>query len=188
MTHSIPLSPAALSTKKRKLAEEGDYAGQSKLPRSTKPAVKHGLRIVTASTALERPKSPSVDSFLSDSDADSLFDECLPEPQTDTDDGSACRTVGPLVNDGETLVPARLTTPSVPGLFFDPTSLLPEDFAEDLMWTCIRAFFKDGAVNQVMLFERAAEGPSSEPRTPPPSVPPRPTLHALRASPAVPPP
>ncbi|EIW61510.1 uncharacterized protein TRAVEDRAFT_101973, partial [Trametes versicolor FP-101664 SS1] len=50
---------------------------------------------------------------------------------------------------------ARRTAPSIPGLYFDPSILLPEALADDLMWTCIRAFFGEGTSNQVMLFERA---------------------------------
>ncbi|KAI1782512.1 hypothetical protein LXA43DRAFT_1143106 [Ganoderma leucocontextum] len=53
-------------------------------------------------------------------------------------------------------VSAKHTAPSILGLHFDPTLLLPEDLAEDLMLTCIRTFFQEGTGNQVMsLFERA---------------------------------
>ncbi|EJF62172.1 hypothetical protein DICSQDRAFT_104425 [Dichomitus squalens LYAD-421 SS1] len=71
------------------------------------------------------------------------------------------------------LFPAKRTAPSIPGLHFDSTLLLPEDIQEDLMWTCIRTFFHEGTGNQVMLFERAPssdpEGTSSNPSTKLPS-------------------
>ncbi|KAI0355475.1 hypothetical protein OH77DRAFT_1374776, partial [Trametes cingulata] len=49
---------------------------------------------------------------------------------------------------------ARRTAPPVPGLYFDPSILIPEALADDLMWTCIRTYFREGSANQVMLFER----------------------------------
>ncbi|KAI0758214.1 hypothetical protein C8Q74DRAFT_1175884, partial [Fomes fomentarius] len=60
---------------------------------------------------------------------------------------------------------ARRTAPSIPGLYFDPSILLPEALGDDLMWKCIRAFFQDGTSNQVMLFERSSP-PSSEDPSP----------------------
>ncbi|KAI0774679.1 hypothetical protein BD413DRAFT_432346, partial [Trametes elegans] len=59
---------------------------------------------------------------------------------------------------------ARRTAPPIPGLFYDPSILLPEVLGDELMWTCIRTFFRDGAANQVMLFERApnSDQPSAD--------------------------
>ncbi|KAI0677717.1 hypothetical protein C8Q78DRAFT_1066175 [Trametes maxima] len=53
------------------------------------------------------------------------------------------------------LVRAKRTAPPIPGLYFDPTITLPEALADELMWSCIRTFFREGTSNQVMLFERA---------------------------------
>ncbi|TFK94917.1 hypothetical protein K466DRAFT_617250 [Polyporus arcularius HHB13444] len=55
------------------------------------------------------------------------------------------------------------TAPAIPGLFFDPAILLPEGLGDELMWTCIRTFFRDGAANQVMLFERSSPPSSGDP-------------------------
>ncbi|KAH9833814.1 uncharacterized protein C8Q71DRAFT_712443 [Rhodofomes roseus] len=52
---------------------------------------------------------------------------------------------------------ASRSAPSIPGLFFDPASRLPEEFAEDVMSTCIQMYFRSPDVDQVMLFERSGE-------------------------------
>lgn len=43
----------------------------------------------------------------------------------------------------------------IPGLYFDPSRMIYEELAECLWSSCLDTFFKDGDVNQVMLFERA---------------------------------
>jgi len=57
---------------------------------------------------------------------------------------------------------ARRSSPSIPGLFFDPSLLLPPDLADSVLHACMASFFPpspcDGSlsqVNQVMLFARA---------------------------------
>ncbi|RPD67451.1 hypothetical protein L227DRAFT_473725, partial [Lentinus tigrinus ALCF2SS1-6] len=57
--------------------------------------------------------------------------------------------------------------PPIPGLFFDPAILLPEGLGDELMWTCIRTFFRDGIANQVMLFERSSPPTSADPSASP---------------------
>lgn len=82
-----------------------------------------------------------------DSDVDSLFDE-VPSRAAES----------PIAFDAghrESCKPALRTAPLIRGLFFHPNTRLDRKYAEELMWTCIRAFFQDGSVNQIMLFERA---------------------------------
>ncbi|KAH9884915.1 hypothetical protein C8Q73DRAFT_605720, partial [Cubamyces lactineus] len=67
--------------------------------------------------------------------------------------------------DHPSVLVAKRTAPPIPGLYFDPSILLPEALADDLMWTCIRTFFRDGTANQVMLFERAPDSGASTPAT-----------------------
>jgi hypothetical protein len=52
---------------------------------------------------------------------------------------------------------SRRSAPPIPGLFFDPSLLLPADLAESVLRSCMGSFFAHpgGGVNQVMLFGRA---------------------------------
>ena len=54
---------------------------------------------------------------------------------------------------------SRRSAPPIPGLFFDPSLLLPTDLAESALRSCMSSFFGGGGgssgVNQVMLFGRA---------------------------------
>jgi hypothetical protein len=55
---------------------------------------------------------------------------------------------------------SRRSAPPIPGLFFDPSLLLPADLADSVLRSCMRSFFDDhggggAGVNQVMLFGRA---------------------------------
>ncbi len=67
---------------------------------------------------------------------------------------------GMPVNSDDTIV-ARRSAPPIPGLFFDPTLLLPTDLADSILHSCVTSFFPPGSdgstsqVNQVMLFGRA---------------------------------
>ena len=63
---------------------------------------------------------------------------------------------------------SRRSAPPIPGLFFDPSLLLPADLADSVLRSCMRAFFGGGggsgsAVNQVMLFGRAGHESGSFP-------------------------
>ena len=61
---------------------------------------------------------------------------------------------------------ARRSAPPIPGLFFDPSLLLPADLADSVLRSCMTSFF-DGqgtagaGVNQVMLFGRAGHDSGS---------------------------
>ena len=59
--------------------------------------------------------------------------------------------------------PAYTLCPPIPGLFFDPSLLLPETVADTVFRYCLGRYFSSPDVNQVMLFGRA---PSSEPSSP----------------------
>ncbi|KAF9266157.1 hypothetical protein L218DRAFT_897099 [Marasmius fiardii PR-910] len=53
------------------------------------------------------------------------------------------------------LTPARLSPPPIPGLFFDPSLLLPEEVADTVFRYCLETYFTSPGVNQVMLFGHA---------------------------------
>ena len=67
---------------------------------------------------------------------------------------------------GNTII-ARRSAPPIPGLFFDPSLLLPVDLADSVLHSCMRSFFDDhgraagAGVNQVMLFGRAGHDSGS---------------------------
>jgi hypothetical protein len=66
----------------------------------------------------------------------------------------------------------RRSAPPIPGLFFDPSLLLPTDLADSVLRSCMRSFFdSQGAagagVNQVMLFGRAGHDSGSSSAFPP---------------------
>ncbi|KAJ8469303.1 hypothetical protein ONZ51_g9071 [Trametes cubensis] len=164
-----PSTVTPLSPSKRKRFHESSANVVKKVARVQKPCPKPDLRIVTDVIL----SSPSIDQLLSatDSDADSLFDE--PPPQLSTPDISVLDSVlAPKITDEvlpdlnhPSCLVAKRTAPPIPGLYFDPSILLPEALADDLMWTCIRTFFRDGTANQVMLFERAPDSAASTPAT-----------------------
>ena len=72
---------------------------------------------------------------------------------------------------------ARRSAPLIPGLFFDPSLLLPADLADTVLRSCMRSFFDDhggagagaagAGVNQVMLFGRAGHDSGSSSAFPP---------------------
>lgn len=83
---------------------------------------------------------------------DSLFDEPPPPPGT--------RTIAELAsreNVDLTCPISRRSAPPIPGLFFDPSLLLPADLADSVVRSCMGSFFAHpgGGANQVMLFGRA---------------------------------
>ncbi|CAL1700012.1 unnamed protein product [Somion occarium] len=97
----------------------------------------------------------------SDSDLDSLFDEIFPEDtQKDASPFSSCtpntsHSHTPPDGASTCLNLARITVPSIQGLYFDPSIFIPPQCAADLMQNCMTQYFSKGNVNQVMLFERA---------------------------------
>ncbi|KIP10377.1 hypothetical protein PHLGIDRAFT_65776 [Phlebiopsis gigantea 11061_1 CR5-6] len=50
--------------------------------------------------------------------------------------------------------PSSRLGPPIPGLYFDPSVLLPDELAESLLQKCMETYFYEENVNQVMLFER----------------------------------
>lgn len=173
------LSPGPLSNK-RKRQPDLDDDGTKKSMKSEgvkERGPKQALRIITDLISPLEVQSPPLDDLLSttDSDADSLFDE--PPPRLSTPEVDEIRriltphTVLAALPE-PWLIPARRTAPSIPGLYFDPSILLPEALGDDLMWECIRAFFQHGTANQVMLFERSSPPSSEDPSPSTPSSPP----------------
>ena len=55
---------------------------------------------------------------------------------------------------GPRLTPATRAAPPIPGLFFIPTLLLPQEIAAAVMQFCLDTYFQAPGVNQVMLFGR----------------------------------
>jgi len=142
---------------------------------SSRRAAKRRLRIVTDVASLHMLDSTADESVLasdpqSDSDslfdADSLLDDVSSPGSISLDDTAATSELlksscMAILRDAD--VPAQRTAPPIPGLFFDPALLLPEDLAEDVMWTCIRTYFQHSGADQVMLFERTPPDPLSLP-------------------------
>jgi 2-oxoglutarate-Fe(II)-dependent oxygenase superfamily protein len=103
---------------------------------------------------------------------DSLFDELLLPPGTRTVIEVSPENVDLTCTGGAI---ARRSAPPIPGLFFDPSLLLPADLADSVLRSCMRSFFADhggagagGAdVNQVMLFGRAGHDSGSSSAFPP---------------------
>lgn len=58
-------------------------------------------------------------------------------------------------------LPATRTAPPIPGLFFEPSVLLPQELADSVSLFCLDTYFKSPGVNQVMLFARLLPPPSS---------------------------
>ena len=157
------------TNKRKRSPEDGAEGPQKALKSSVEGPGKLALRIVTDIAPPAQADSPTLDALLSNTDSEnSLFDES--PPQLDTPDVVSLfsqlagnYTLGP----GQVL--AKRTAPSIPGLYFDPTLLLPDDVTEDLMMACIRTFFREGTGNQVMLFERAPAPDCDSTSSAPPS-------------------
>lgn len=99
-----------------------------------------------------------------ESDTDSLFDEPMESPHEDLfhESGRSPMTASlaePPAPEG--LKPAQRTVPPIPGLYFDPFTLLPDELAEDLLQKCLDTYFQAEGVDQVMLFERVVTESSS---------------------------
>jgi len=89
-------------------------------------------------------------SFSEDSDDDSLFNE---KP----DLTSAPEYAEGLSSRSNV---ARRGVPPIPGLHFNPTTLLPADLALSILDHIKQAnYFKGGRINQIMLFERGHDAP-----------------------------
>ncbi|KAI9057675.1 hypothetical protein FKP32DRAFT_1598068 [Trametes sanguinea] len=176
MAPATSVPPAGSYPSKRKRLQEGEpETARRRLSKIARPCPKPDLRIVTDIKATKL-LSPPLDQLLSatDSDTDSLFDEAPPRPSTPDLDELRSILEPSIVDESFTgledpaALVARRTAPSIPGLHFDPSILLPEALADELMWTCIRTFFREGTANQVMLFERPP-GPEAPQAAPTPS-------------------
>ncbi|TFK44001.1 hypothetical protein BDQ12DRAFT_205252 [Crucibulum laeve] len=73
-------------------------------------------------------------------------------PKTDNNPGPVCETK---------LVPALLTGPPIPGLFYEPELRIPKELADEVMRYCMTTYFQSPSVNQVMLFGRFSSFSSS---------------------------
>ena len=85
---------------------------------------------------------------VSDDDLDSLFDEM----ESEDDDH-----LEQEIHDYTELPIATRLAPSIQGLYFDPSILIPQELADDLWSEAIQRYFTKPNVNQIMLFERASE-------------------------------
>jgi hypothetical protein len=90
---------------------------------------------------------------------DSLFDEPQESPPKET------RTTASAVPDNVDIASigagaiSRRSAAPIPGLFMDPSLLLPNDVADSVLHACMGSFFADpegAGINQVMLFGRAS--------------------------------
>ncbi|KAJ7777595.1 hypothetical protein DFH07DRAFT_12160 [Mycena maculata] len=79
----------------------------------------------------------------------SLFDEMSPSPK---------------------MTPASLHAPPISGLFFTPSLLLPCEMADQVTQFCLKNYFRDAGVNQIMLFGVASPSGAITSGLPPPLV------------------
>ncbi|KAJ7041116.1 hypothetical protein C8F04DRAFT_1303735 [Mycena alexandri] len=77
---------------------------------------------------------------------DSLFDEGLAASPTPSDIA--------VVGDME---PTSSCAPPIPGLFFTPSLLLPLELADQITEFCLKHYFNQPGVNQIMLFGAASD-------------------------------
>jgi len=66
-----------------------------------------------------------------------------------------------ISEEGEIALLATRTAPPIPGLFFEPSLLLPQELADSVSSYCLDTYFKSPDVNQVMLFTRFLPPPTS---------------------------
>jgi len=110
----------------------------------------------------EEPQTIEGEDNLDDEfDVDSLFDSASPMLDNFPASCHGTRLVPISLDD----VPvAQRTAPPIPGLFFEPSILIPSDLALDLTNHARRYFSTgSGSVNQVMLFGRASDKGSGLP-------------------------
>ncbi|KAF7326869.1 Fe2og oxygenase family oxidoreductase [Mycena venus] len=89
------------------------------------------------------------------------------EPSTDEDspnslfdDGSpSSASSGSIV----TMAPAMLYAPPIPGLYFTPSLLLPQELADEVTHFCLENYFNKPGVNQIMLFGVASSSTTVAP-------------------------
>lgn len=126
------------------------------------------LQILTDAASLKHTDGFNVeDDFLlsSGSDPNSLFDEMDGSEDMILDEGSLASSSTSYTEPAQPLnePPARRRAPSIPGLYFDPDVVLPDELAEGLLQKCLDTYFRSKDVNQVMLFERLVPPTSISP-------------------------
>jgi hypothetical protein len=106
--------------------------------------------------------------------SDSLFDEPreFPPVLSRLLSPPGTRIITETNHCGSTII-AQRSAPPIPGLFLDPSLLLPTGLADSVLRSCMRSFFDDhgggaagAGVNQVMLFGRAGHDSGSSPAFP----------------------
>ncbi|KAF8632819.1 hypothetical protein AX15_001679 [Amanita polypyramis BW_CC] len=173
---SGPASPFVLPTKRAR-----EFSGGRDLCFNVRDNRRKQLRIEIPPTTLfdstSRPsgcsgatsvkESPS-SLFSVVSETNSLLDDMplgdnrsIPQSQWTTTPLSATspltRSVGGVDNNNrlQEFIPALLTAPPIPGLYFTPSLLLPSEIAEAVTEFCFRTYFRNPNINQIMLFGRA---------------------------------
>lgn len=126
------------------------------------------LQILTDAASLKHTDGFNMedDSLLSSgSEPNSLFDEMVASQDMILDEGNLASPSTSYTEPAQPLdePPARRRVSSIPGLYFDPEVVLPDELAEDLLQKCLDTYFRSEDVNQVMLFERVVPPTSISP-------------------------
>ncbi|KAG6812151.1 hypothetical protein H0H92_004150 [Tricholoma furcatifolium] len=158
MVHRMnaPASPTFISGSKRK--RESGKSPERHDSVSTRPRKRPNVSLTITIplpeelTGGRHDNEPSSSPISGLSDPDSLFDEITPPTSLDVSETSRC----------DSLVPATLTAPPIPGLFFDRTLRLPEELTQSVTQYCLDTYFQQKGINQVMLFGRFIPADSPE--------------------------
>lgn len=124
--------------------ESCSYTNTNKTEQEVENAVANGDR--TSELALD-----NCDEDVSKSDHDSLFDDA------NTSEDEELLSEAPEIRNLEKSLVTQLGAPDIPGLFFDPSILIPEQLAKDVWTKAIDMYFNDKDVNQIMLFQRSTK-------------------------------
>ncbi|TFK69431.1 hypothetical protein BDN72DRAFT_796560 [Pluteus cervinus] len=153
---TIPLLTPATTKSKRKRDSSPDYLDADNVDEDQPPPKRKPLNLkieIPQVTFIPLPPQDDDDDLSSNSslpsilsEPDSLFDEDDIAPKSPPSETQPSIDVAPT--------PALVTAPPIPGLFFDPTLLLPQELADSTMIFCLDTYFVDKAANQVMLFGR----------------------------------
>lgn len=118
-----------------RIGEQKTNARQTKLPK---------LLCIQIPESLTTYAERSCSSSYSSSELDSLFDD-IDDFNNDT---------GIFTSPEDHIFSALRTMPPIPGLFFDPMAVIPQELAESVVSFCMQSFFTSTSSNQVMLFGR----------------------------------
>jgi 2OG-Fe(II) oxygenase superfamily len=113
--------------------------GQSKVP-----SLQIEIPVALNSGLLNHEEQHSTSSLFSAYYPDSLFSDDILE------EGEIVDIIS---------LPANRTAPPIPGLYFEPSSLLLQELADSVSSYCLDTYFKSPGVNQVMLFTRFSSSP-----------------------------